>query len=191
MALLQLYSAQEDRHRAVLLAEFLNSLGTRCELITAESAPAGDTVLVAWTAAASRKPWLLDLFARSPDTVALVIDPVPLPVRCERAVDLSTWPARSADTQVAGLVRWLESGDRSSDFGRAAKRKLQRSHGKKSAAAGRRPSVDRTGLGALGVLLLVVALVVGVAMREDGPEPVAQPQPRRVVDQPGIDGAGT
>ena len=122
MATLLLHSAQEDRHRAVLLADFLNSLGTRCE----------------------------------------------------RAVDLTTWPARSADTQVAGLARWLASPDRGGEFGRATQRRLQRQNrDRRPPGRVKTETVDRTGIGALVLLLLAVALVAGVVRREDSAPPVA------------------
>ena len=179
MATLLLHSAQEDRHRAVLLADFLNSLGTRCELNTAPANQPGVPVLVVWTRAAARTPWLLDLFTESEDAVALVIDAVALPARCDRAVDLTSWPARSADTQVAGLVRWLAAPDRGGDFGRATQRRLQR-HNRDRRPPGkvRAQAVDRTGIGALVLLGLAVAVVTGLVMREDSATPVAQSQPQ-------------
>ena len=169
MASLQLHSAQEDRHRAVLLVDFLNTLGTRCELNDSPTAEPGAPVMVLWTRAAAGTPWLLDLFTASADSVALVIDSVALPARCERAVDLTSWPARSADSQVAGLVRWLGAPQPGGDFGRATQRRLKKRQirEKKPVARAKTRTVDRTGIGALVVLVIVVALVSGVILRDD------------------------
>lgn len=168
MASLQLHSAQEDRHRAVLLVDFLNTLGTRCELNDSPTAEPGAPVMVLWTRAAAGTPWLLDLFTASADSVALVIDSVALPARCERAVDLTSWPARSADSQVAGLVRWLGAPQPGGEFGRATLRRLKRQNrDKRPVSRAKTRTVDRTGIGALVVLVIVVALVSGVILRDD------------------------
>ncbi|MDH3641754.1 MAG: hypothetical protein OES38_06640 [Gammaproteobacteria bacterium] len=131
---------ESDRHRVVLLARLLNGLGANVGLGTEPSMPRSDTVLVVCTSAAINEPWLTSLFTDYPNAVALLLDGVELPRPCTRAVDLTSWPARSADAAVRSLARWLKKPEMDRAFGVPAARRF-----KKGSKSGSRKKRDGPG----------------------------------------------
>ena len=124
MATCALYCAGEDRHRVVLLVDFFAELGLPCQLVTEPGGAVGEPAMIVWTQTSSTTPWLRHLFEADGEQVALVLDLVALPPGCGRAVDLSNWPARSADGNIKGLARWLRSSHPGGSFGTATVRRL-------------------------------------------------------------------
>ena len=118
-----LYFVETDRHRVVLLAKLLARLGVHSNLLNSSPARPADTLLVACTSAALREPWLQDVLGAGSSVVALLFDEVELPRSCRRAVDLTSWPARSADAEVDALVRWLKRPEADPEFGVPAARR--------------------------------------------------------------------
>jgi hypothetical protein len=129
-----LFFLESDRHRVVLLAQLLKRLGISANLTSKPTESRSDPALVICTTASLRERWLTDLFGHSGRAVALLLDNAPLPRLCTQAVDLTSWPARSADAEVAGLVRWLKSPEPVVDFGVAAARRLKSSRAEETLA---------------------------------------------------------
>lgn len=107
MAPIDLFCVPEDRHRIVLLADLLNRAGQDVVLREALVGTPSEPRLVACTGRSLRAAWVRELLAAPGATVALRLDGVVLPAHCQQVVELTTWPARSADRQLGGLVRWL------------------------------------------------------------------------------------
>lgn len=109
MARVDLFCVPEDRHRVILLADLLEKAGQSLRLRTEPTALPSDPLLVVSTAAALRHDWLVALLQSDQQVVAIRLDNAPLPGRCAAVVDLQSWPARSADAKVGGLVRLLQA----------------------------------------------------------------------------------
>ena len=109
MARVDLFCVPENRHRVILLADLLEKAGQSLRLRTEPTALPSDPLLVASTAAALRHDWLVALLQSDQQVVAIRLDNAPLPGRCAAVVDLQSWPARSADAKVGGLVRLLQA----------------------------------------------------------------------------------
>ena len=109
MASVDLFCVPEDRHRVILLADLLERAGQplrlRTEAVSVPSAPS----LVVCTAAALRHEWLVTLLQSDRQVVAIRLDNARLPAPCDEVIDLQSWPARSADAKVGGLVRLLQA----------------------------------------------------------------------------------
>ncbi len=109
MARVDLFCVPEDRHRVILLADLLEKAGQSLRLRTEPTALPSDPLLVVSTAAALRHDWLVALLQSDQQVVAIRLDNAPLPGLCAAVVDLQSWPARSADAKVGGLVRLLRA----------------------------------------------------------------------------------
>ena len=165
----QLFCVADDRHRAVVLTGCLADLGNPVDRVDHPEIPAFHPALVLWTRRAAQAPWLGELFERFPETIALVIDDVPLPSACKRAVRLQNWPARSADASVGALVRWLRSPDSAASPFSAAKtqsRKPERANKNANQDAGK--SANKAAYVVISVCLLLVMTLV---ITESGSQP--------------------
>lgn len=173
-----MFCVGDDRHRVALLEDFLAKSGQSVTLHTRPVTEPSDPCLVACTARALRTPWIVALFDAGVSVVALRLDDTALPGPCLRAVNLQSWPARTADRKVADLVDWLTRQ------GGAGERP-----GAAAAGGARRPSSGRSSdtRRALLVLLLLVgggALLLNLApeRRPGGDDPAVEDDGVLVLD---------
>jgi hypothetical protein len=170
-----MFCVGDDRHRVALLEDFLVQAGQSVTLYTRPRAEPSDPCLVACTARSLRAPWIAALFDSDVAVVALRLDDTPLPGPCLRAIDLQSWPARTADRKVGDLVDWLMRQGGPGAVGDAQAGADGRAGGGARRVASGRTSDNRR---ALLVLLLLIgggALLLNLAPERrpgrDGPGP--------------------
>jgi hypothetical protein len=185
MASVDLFCVPEDRHRVILLADLLERAGQPLRLRTEPVAAPSDPSLVVCTAAALRHEWLVTLLQSDRQVVAIRLDNARLPAPCDEVIDLQSWPARSADVKVGGLVRLLQAPLRAPREGGSP---AGRSGVGVRPASRKRPVSQNPWAGGLLVVGLVV--LTGIVLwsmvpdTETGGEPEVTPSPAEPAIRP-------
>lgn len=188
MARVDLFCVPEDRHRVILLADLLERAGQSLQLRTEPVAVPSDPVLVVCTAAALRQEWLVALLQSDRQVVAIRLDNTRLPGHDAQIIDLQSWPARSADAKVGGLVRLLQAPLPGAPPGSGPKVRVRSAPLKRAA-----PQSSWTGGLVAGGLLLLTGMVLWALVPDSetsGASETVQAAPERVTSRPEIQEAG-